>query len=552
MRKSSTFGTAGAHGWGVPEFARRIGERTRTQPRAARLEMVAIVAVVAVAAALRLYGLAVLPDGMHGDEAVVGLEAQRIIRDGDIGPYSPLAAGQPAGPIYLVALSLELFGHTLWAVRIVPALAGIATVPLLYFVVRRSFDGTTAVVSAALLATMSWHIHFARIGFPLECWLLVTVAATGALVEAMRSALVEAMRSAQVRWWLAAGGLTGLGIYVYNGHLLFVALLALFVVGAALWPGRRTWQMRLAGPAMFLGTVMLVALPMFVWASNPANHYASHFERDTITSSADWKRLDGPVERVRFVAERYGTFWKRLSFEPRLDTVDGTGVTAIVPALMLLTAAGGVVLALGTCQRRNTLAVIGLLIVVVAPLASALTVDGLARRTFEMAPMIALFAAITLVEGVRLAARWRPAMRRVSLGGAMLVGGIIVFQNVYGYFGQFAGSDGEEWVFAKDLSEASAYMDSLPAGHYVYFLSERWSQSYETRRFLAPDVRAEDRSERFGQYGLGVEWQKGQPVFVLLGRYMDELPRLQKLYPYGHIVRGGSDSQPTFIAYEVP
>lgn len=543
MSKSSAFGIPGAREWAVPEFARRLADRARSRPRAVQLEMLALVAVITIAATLRLYDLADLPGGMHGDEAVVGLEAQRILRSGNIGPYSPLAAGQPAGPIYLVALSMELFGHTLWAVRVVPAVAGIATIPLLYLVVRRSFDGTVALVSAALLATMGWHIHFARIGFPLECWPLVTVAATGALVEALRSA--------QVRWWLAAGALAGLGIYVYNGHLLFLALMALFVAGSALWPGRSTWQARLAGPAMFMGTLVVVAAPMLVWASNPTHQYKAHFERDTITSTAQWKQLDGPIQQARFVAERYGTFWERLSFEPHLDAVDGTGVTAIVPTLMLLTAAAGVILAIGR-RKHGPLVLFSLLLVAGTPLASALTVDGLARRTFDIAPLIALFAAITLAEGVRLSVRWRPETRYGALGAAALLSGAIVFQNVYGYFGRFAGSGAEQWVFAKDLTDASAYMNSLPAESYVYFSSERWSQNYETRRFLAPTVRAEDRSERFGRQGLQVAWQNGRPVFVLLGSYMDELPQLQKLYPYGHIVRGGDGPRPTFIAYEVP
>ena len=87
---------------------------------------------------LRFYDLPYSPNGMHGDEAVAGLEAQRIVDDGEIGPYSPPAAGQPAGPLYLFAIPVAILGHTLLAVRFVPAVIGSLTIPLLYVVARRS------------------------------------------------------------------------------------------------------------------------------------------------------------------------------------------------------------------------------------------------------------------------------------------------------------------------------------------------------------------------------------------------------------------------------
>src|SRR3712207_6029897 len=68
-------------------------------------EAATLAIVLGVALLLRVYQLSTLPSGLHGDEAVAGLEAQRILRDGYIGPYTPRALGFPAGPLYLTALS---------------------------------------------------------------------------------------------------------------------------------------------------------------------------------------------------------------------------------------------------------------------------------------------------------------------------------------------------------------------------------------------------------------------------------------------------------------
>ena len=170
----------------TPELATPAGLASWRETVAARLGVVArseaflVSALTGVAALLRLIELTGIPGGLHGDEAVAGLEAQRVLHDGSIGLYSRLAAGQPTGPLYLDALSVKLFGNTALAVRLVPALLGTLTIPLLYVVVRRSLGRQLAALAALLFAVMQWHIHFARIGFPLEAWPLVAVAATGA------------------------------------------------------------------------------------------------------------------------------------------------------------------------------------------------------------------------------------------------------------------------------------------------------------------------------------------------------------------------------------
>jgi len=104
---------------------------------------------------LRAHHLITLPAGIHGDEAVFGAEGEAVLLHAPVGPYSYIAAGQPTGPFYLDAITVAMFGHTIFAVRVVSMLVGTLTIPLCYLVLRRSFNRMTGFVGAALLAVMN-------------------------------------------------------------------------------------------------------------------------------------------------------------------------------------------------------------------------------------------------------------------------------------------------------------------------------------------------------------------------------------------------------------
>ena len=72
-----------------------------------RWEILLVVLCTGVAAFLRVYRLAELPPGLHGDEALTGLDALRILDEGWIGPYVGSALGQPTGPLYFTAFLLR-------------------------------------------------------------------------------------------------------------------------------------------------------------------------------------------------------------------------------------------------------------------------------------------------------------------------------------------------------------------------------------------------------------------------------------------------------------
>lgn len=504
-------------------------------------EATAVLATISVAAVFRLQHLSSIPYGITGDEATFGLEGRRILEEGPIGPYSPYAAGQPAGVLYAAAGSIWAFGSTIFAIRLVPAVAGILTVFALYAYARRNLGVVPGVLAATLLALSSWHIGLSRFAVPLAAWPLVSLLTTGALVEALRSG--------SWRWWAAAGAFAALGVYVYDAHNVFLAVVALFLIGVAM-ARRRDLRPLLLGMGAMAVAFAIVALPMIRYAAQHRDMYFGHTRYNTIFHQPAWKTLHGPVSKARFLARRYVDYWDRLCCHPRVD-IDGTGLAPPARAPFLALAGCGILLALW--RRRGPPVALGITLVVLMPVASVLSEGGVARRAFVTLPFLALFGAFGVVELVQAAARWRPALRvpvAAALAGLL---GVLAYQNLDDYFGKLPGSDTERFYFASNMTDASFYMKGLPAGRHVYFYSAGASFTHEIRRFLAPDVAGENRSREFGgNYSFTVAKDGLVPVFMFLDAYEPDLPIVKRLYPGGQTIVGGSKSSPSFLAYTVP
>jgi len=543
--------------------------------RLSRWETVAILVIVTAGILLRFVDLADTPPGVQGDEAAIAIEGQRIRRDGWIGPYSPIAAGTPTGALYAVALAQMWFGDSIHTVRLVSAIFGALTVLALFLVTRRSFGSAAGVVSAGLLATMGWHIHYSRLGFPNISWPFFVILGLGALVESVRSG--------DRRFWAAAGFILGLGVYTYNSQVIVLAmiggylslmsfglpaallaaalglaavspgLLATFALAAAVlavvnWRSE-AGDRRLGGLVVFAVALVLVALPMIRYAADGSNNYFGYSERLSLTNSDEWAEKSETGEQVRLVAGRYIDYWDRMCCDPRFDGVDASGTVPLVPVGTVLLAAAGIAAALW--RGRRTLATVSAMIVLAIPLTSVMSVDFALRRTLIETVFLALFAGVAVVEGIRFG--WRRRYGRYALIPLVgLVAVVSVRQNLDDYFNGTLASSEVRWVNAVEMVAASEYIGELPDGSYVYFLTDRWPFSHEIRRYFAPNAAGEDRSESFGDYTLLYDAARGRPVYILIGSYEDDLARLHGMYTGGEVVVSGSANDPDFIAYLPP
>jgi len=142
--------------------------------------------ILAIAVFFRFWQLDSIPPGLYPDEAINGNEAALALESKDFRIFYPENNGREGLFINLIALSFSIFGISVWAMKLVPAIIGLLTVLGLYFLVKELFkdlrittkDGKReptsnnlppaeiiALLSSFFLAVSFWHINFSRIGF---------------------------------------------------------------------------------------------------------------------------------------------------------------------------------------------------------------------------------------------------------------------------------------------------------------------------------------------------------------------------------------------------
>lgn len=214
------------------------------------IRWLAVLALVALAAALRLSALELRPP--HHDEGVNGWFVEKLRRDGHYA-YDP---GNYHGPsyFYLLTASRAAFGFGLWQLRLPGAVIGVALclTPLL---LRRRMGWGPALAAGALLATSPTLVYYAR--YAIHETLLVGL---GLLVAAC-----------MLRWadrggvgWLIGGAAALAGmIATKETTILFLAVSGAWLLGEIVvesWRARRFTVLGRAGAWSWRASAVALAM----------------------------------------------------------------------------------------------------------------------------------------------------------------------------------------------------------------------------------------------------------------------------------------------------
>ena len=220
-------------------------------------EWLILLAIVGLAAGLRVWRLGVAPPGLYHDEAFNGLDALRVLA-GERPLFFAANNGREPLFIYSVALSVWRFGRTAFALRLPAAIFGTLTVLPFYFLTKRWFDRHTATFAALIWAFTVWPVHLSRVGF--RTVLLPFFLALAAYLLTMAADRSTKKIPAQV-WFFVAGLVYGLSFYTYLAARL--SLLGLLIFGVYLWLIHRPARL-LAYSAWFALGVIVVVAPLVV------------------------------------------------------------------------------------------------------------------------------------------------------------------------------------------------------------------------------------------------------------------------------------------------
>lgn len=191
----------------------------------ARLEVVIVIGLTVIAFALRASDLTEIPYPFAGDEASIGLEGRNILSGLASNMFISGWQSEPSMSFLPWALSMAIFGKSIFGLRILAATVGALSIPALYLLARSLLNAPIAVLSAVFLAVMSVHIHFSRIA--------VNNASSPFLACVVFWLIQRAVKTRQSYWFAAAGLMSGLTLYSFVGSRLVAILAGVYLIYAS-------------------------------------------------------------------------------------------------------------------------------------------------------------------------------------------------------------------------------------------------------------------------------------------------------------------------------
>lgn len=164
-----------------------------------------------------------------------------------------ISVDKPPVQLWIEALSARLFGVNTWSLLLPSALAGAASVALLWAIVRRRFGLVAATVAGLVLALTPVAVAVNRLNLPEPFFLFFLVAAAWAVLRSFDAAHPW-------RWVVGAGVLVGVA---FNTKML-AAFIPVPAIGLALLVGTARWRDRLLRGVAFVATMSVVSASWMV------------------------------------------------------------------------------------------------------------------------------------------------------------------------------------------------------------------------------------------------------------------------------------------------
>ena len=203
--------------------------------------------------------------GSYVDESSIGYNAYSILITGadEHGAKLPLffkAFGEYKNPlfIYSVVPLIQLFGLSLWTVRLVAALYGLGTAVILGLIVKESLGGRFSWFPGFIIAALTpWLFCISRIGFE--------VVSFPFFLSLGLWSWMRAVKSTSAVGFLLCGTVWGLSLLSYSTARLMVLVMLVVLAGCYFREIRRI------GARVFIVLVPIIFVLFLLWLWNRSN-----------------------------------------------------------------------------------------------------------------------------------------------------------------------------------------------------------------------------------------------------------------------------------------
>ena len=240
-----------------------------------------LIVVMAIAAAVRLPGLGDIPQGINPDEGDRASTSVDLLHG--LAPASWFDSGWFfINMIYfrVLAVSLSIFGPTVFGGRMLSALCGIAFVGVIAWIGWQQFSPRVGLLAAAFAAGLEMTIQHGR---------LITEAGPTALLWVISiGCFLEGVRTGRMWAWAVAGLTGGLSLYFYPSARLWSvgAVLTVLVILAFLRNPRV-----LPGVGIAALASIMAALPFLIHLSTHTDEFAGRYAQTAVLDPRNQERL---------------------------------------------------------------------------------------------------------------------------------------------------------------------------------------------------------------------------------------------------------------------
>ncbi len=479
-----------------------------------------IVAIVFVAAFLRLYQIQSIPPSLTWDEVAWGYNSYSLGLDGrdEFGVFLPYKYLESFGdfkpPLYAYVgiIPVKIWGLTEFATRFPSAFFGILTVLTTYFLVKEIFFRSKskeyyALFSAFLLAISPWHINLSRAAFEANVSQFFIVMGIYLFLLAVRKNMLILVLSA-ISFVLS--------FYTFNTARVFVPIIVLVL---ALVFIKKLWQHKkqtiIAG---MVGFVLLLPIITFMFSpqaslrfrevnifSDPqivevANQEIENDNNSLVSKGLHNRRLKYAVSFISHYFDHFNSSFLFIKGDgnPKFSSQDvGQLYIWSIPFLTI-----GALLLFRKKEDRWWLIPTWLLLGII-PAATARETPH-ALRIETVVPTFQIIVAYGFVNSMiflrsRIGKRW--IYRSVLYGAILILVGNFAYY-IYGYYVHYAREYSKQWQYA--YREAFEYTEDNKDKYDEIYFTDKLGRPYIYYLFYAkisPEEFRKDHDATRDQFG---------------------------------------------------
>lgn len=229
--------------------------------------MMALLAILALGAYFRFAQLDTIPPEMTSDHVEKLLDVGDLVT-GQHKVFFERNTGREPLQFYFAALVIQLFntGLTHLTLKLTGAIAGFLLLPFVYLIGKELEDELFGLLATALTAISFWATAISRVGlrFPL----------TPVFLAPAMFFLLRGVRRGTRNDFLWAGFFLGAGLYGYSTIRILPFAMVALMVWLAIWNRSRAhWAGWAVNLALLFATTFVVFIPLFRYATEPANHF---------------------------------------------------------------------------------------------------------------------------------------------------------------------------------------------------------------------------------------------------------------------------------------